>query len=174
MRTRASLSAYKTVSHIRTKWCRVPRLWWQHQVCPVSCRYVFADLYGKGFTGLESPADSGNFTMSRMSFLCAGAASPMTCGLKGQDLTNDLQYIFSFGEDTNRDLYLLTLAGVFRVTSGDKCGITSCSQNVLNGTAQAAPAPALAPTLLGGSGASTGPQVISLVIVFLSLIALTL
>ncbi|GAQ81407.1 hypothetical protein KFL_000790320 [Klebsormidium nitens] len=137
-------------------------------------RYIFADLYGKGFTGLESPADSGNFTMARMSFLCAGAASPMTCGLKGQDLTNDLQYIFSFGEDINRDMYLLTLAGVFRVTSGDKCGITSCSQNVLNGTAQAAPAPALAPTPLGGGGASTDPQVMSLVILFLSLIAVTL
>lgn len=141
---------------------------------PPSCRYVFADLYGKGFTGLESPADSGNFTMSRMSFLCAGAASPMTCGVKGQDLTNNLQYIFSFGEDTNRDLYLLTLAGVFRVTSGDKCGITSCSQNVLNGTAQAALAPAVAPTPLGGGGVVALPQIVSLVIVLLSLMALTL
>ncbi|KAL8140742.1 hypothetical protein V2J09_006763 [Rumex salicifolius] len=101
-------------------------------------RYLYADLYG-GYIweGTENPKDSGNFTSKPLSFKCA-TDSPIKCKpvTQGSSVPS-LDYVFSFGQDNNRDVFLLTSNGVYRVARPSRCQYT-CSKE----TAMSAPTPA--------------------------------
>ncbi|KAG7954741.1 hypothetical protein I3843_11G035500 [Carya illinoinensis] len=101
-------------------------------------RYLYTDLYAAAlWAGTESPQDSGNFTSSEIPFSCA-ADSPLPCSLlKGSSLPA-LGYAFSFGEDNNKDIFILTNSGVYRVVSPSRCNYTCSKENV---TTVASPGP---------------------------------
>ncbi|WCJ35997.1 catalytics [Euphorbia peplus] len=75
-------------------------------------RYLYADLYAGGlWAGTETPENSGNFSSTRIPFSCA-KDSPIECtSVPGSSLPS-LGYIFSFGEDNHKDIYILASSGV--------------------------------------------------------------
>ncbi|XP_065876827.1 HIPL1 protein-like isoform X2 [Euphorbia lathyris] len=103
-------------------------------------RYLYADLYAGGmWTGTETPENSGNFTSNRIPFSCA-KDSPIQCtSVPGSSLPS-LGYIFSFGEDNQKDIYILASSGVYRVVRPSRCSY-SCSTE----TAVATPNPTSSP-----------------------------
>lgn len=102
-------------------------------------RYLFGDLYAHAiWAGTESPENSGNFTMSQIPFSCAHD-SPIQCSSVPGSSLPALGYIFSFGEDNNKDIFLLTSSGVYRVVRPSRCNYT-CSKE--NATATSSPSPA--------------------------------
>ncbi|KAI5683602.1 hypothetical protein M9H77_04830 [Catharanthus roseus] len=106
-------------------------------------RYLFADLYGNGlWVGNENPENSGNFTTNEITFACA-SDSPVKCTIVPGSSIPSLGYIFSFGEDNDKDIYLLTSSGVYRVVRPSRCKYT-CSKE--NGSAAVTPAPASTPS----------------------------
>lgn len=110
---------------------------------PSVCRYLFADLYaGAIWAGAESPVDSGKFGSSKVSFACA-RDSPMSCTATPGSSLPALSYIFSFGEDSNKDVYILTNSGVYRVVRPSRCGYSCAKEDT--SSAAAAPPPAASP-----------------------------
>ncbi|MBA0637362.1 hypothetical protein Godav_021919 [Gossypium davidsonii] len=105
-------------------------------------RYLYADLYsGAIWAATEDPENSGNFSTSTIRFGCA-RDSPLQCSsVPGSDLPA-LGYIFSFGQDNSKDIYLLTSSGVYRVVPPSRCNYT-CSRE--NATAVEAPSPRTSP-----------------------------
>ncbi|KAL6524366.1 hipl1 protein [Orobanche hederae] len=102
-------------------------------------RYLFADLYaGAIWAGIENPIDSGNFTKSKIPFNCA-RDSPISCTFTPGSSFPALSYIFSFGEDNNKDVFLLTNSGVYRIVRPSRCNYT-CSME--NASSVVAPGPA--------------------------------
>ncbi|XP_030938387.1 HIPL1 protein [Quercus lobata] len=101
-------------------------------------RYLYADLYATAlWAGIENPVDSGNFSSSKIPFSCA-ADSPLQCSsLPGSSLPA-LGYIYSFGEDNRKDIYLLASSGVYRVVRPSRCNYTCSKENV---TSLASPSP---------------------------------
>ncbi|XAR50108.1 Quinoprotein glucose dehydrogenase (PQQ, quinone) [Bertholletia excelsa] len=101
-------------------------------------RYVYADLYATAmWAGIENPDGSGNFSTNRISFSCA-QDSPIPCNsVPGKSLPA-LGYIFSFGEDNSKDIFLLASSGVYRVVRPSRCSYT-CSKE--NATANESPSP---------------------------------
>ncbi|XP_058073848.1 HIPL1 protein-like [Magnolia sinica] len=93
-------------------------------------RYLYADLYaGFMWAGTESPENSGNFNSTSIPFSCA-QDSPMPCtSVPGTSLPS-LGYIFSYGEDNRKDVYLLTSMGVYRVVRPSRCKYTCSKENV--------------------------------------------
>ncbi|XP_040988164.1 HIPL1 protein-like isoform X1 [Juglans microcarpa x Juglans regia] len=101
-------------------------------------RYLYADLYAAAlWAGTESPQDSGNFTSSEIPFSCA-ADSPLPCSLLQGSTLPALGYAFSFAEDNNKDIFILTSSGVYRVVSPSRCNYTCSKENV---TTVASPGP---------------------------------
>ncbi|KAL0342754.1 UNVERIFIED_CONTAM: HIPL1 protein [Sesamum calycinum] len=91
-------------------------------------RYLFADLYaGAIWAGTESPVNSGNFTSSKIPFNCA-RDSPISCTFTPGSPLPALSYIFSFGEDNNKDVYLLTNSGVYRIVRPSRCNYTCAKE----------------------------------------------
>ncbi|ESR52921.1 HIPL1 protein [Citrus sinensis] len=105
-------------------------------------RYLYADLYATAlWAASESPENSGNFTTSKIPFSCA-RDSPIQCKvLPGNDLPS-LGYIYSFGEDNRKDIFILTSDGVYRVVRPSRCNYTCSKENT---TASAGPGPATSP-----------------------------
>ncbi|KAL9272662.1 HIPL1 protein-like protein [Drosera capensis] len=93
-------------------------------------RYLYADLYGGNiWSGIEFPVDSGNFTTAALNFSCA-PDSPIDCGsIPGTPLPA-LGYVFSFGQDNDKDIYLLASSGVYRVVPPSRCNYTCSKENV--------------------------------------------
>ncbi|XP_022845001.1 HIPL1 protein-like [Olea europaea var. sylvestris] len=84
-------------------------------------RYLFADLYaGAIWAGTENPISSGNFSSNKLNFTCA-SDSPLKCNFSPGSSFPALSYIFSFGEDNNKNLYLLTNSGVYRIVRPSRC-----------------------------------------------------
>lgn len=84
-------------------------------------RYLFADLYaGAIWAGTENPISSGNFSSNKINFTCA-SDSPLKCTFSPGSSFPALSYIFSFGEDNNKNLYLLTDSGVYRIVRPSRC-----------------------------------------------------
>ncbi|KAL3640635.1 hipl1 protein [Castilleja foliolosa] len=111
-------------------------------------RYLFADLYaGAIWSGVENPIDSGKFTSTKISFNCA-RDSPISCTFTTGSLLPSLSYIFSFGEDNDKDVYLLTNSGVYRVVRPSRCNYTCSKQNA---SSVASPGPGVGPTPSEGS-----------------------
>lgn len=101
--------------------------------------YLFADLYaGAIWAGTESPINSGKFTSSKISFNCA-RDSPLSCTVTPGSSLPSLSYVFSFGEDNNKDVYLLTNSGVYRVVRPSRCNY-ACAKEAAASPPSAAPA----------------------------------
>ena len=101
---------------------------------------MFGDLYAKAiWAGTENPENSGNFTMNEIPFSCAHD-SPIQCNSVPGSSVPALGYIFSFGEDNNKDIFILTSSGVYRVVRPSRCNY-SCSKENATATSNPSPAP---------------------------------
>ncbi|KAK7411495.1 hypothetical protein VNO78_02929 [Psophocarpus tetragonolobus] len=102
-------------------------------------RYLYGDLYaGAMWAAIEDPQNSGNFNTSRVAFSCAHD-SPIKCESAPGNLPA-LGYIFSFGEDNKKDVYVLTSNGVYRVVRPSRCSY-ACSLEKATTTTTSAPSP---------------------------------
>ncbi|XP_074587777.1 HIPL1 protein-like [Curcuma longa] len=101
-------------------------------------RYLYADLYGRDiWAGTEIPENSGNYTSTLIPFSCA-KNSPIPCdAVAGSPLPN-LGYVYSFGEDNRKDVFLLSSSGVYRIISPSHCNY-SCPLENTTGTGSSAP-----------------------------------
>ncbi|KAG8638865.1 HIPL1 protein isoform X2 [Manihot esculenta] len=105
-------------------------------------RYLYADLYANAvWAGTETPEDSGNFTTSKIPFSCA-KDSPIQCITVPGSNFPSLGYIFSFGEDNRKDIFVLASSGVYRVVRPSRCSYTCSKENVTN---VASPSPSTSP-----------------------------
>lgn len=92
--------------------------------------YLYGDLYASNiFASAEEPKNSGNFTTTKLPFSCA-IDSPLNCSIVPGTTMPALGYIFSFGEDNNKDIYVLASNGVFRVVRPSRCSY-ACSKEVV-------------------------------------------
>ncbi|ESQ47021.1 hypothetical protein EUTSA_v10027668mg [Eutrema salsugineum] len=85
--------------------------------------YLFADLYaGVIFGGVETPVGSGDFTSSRIPIQCA-SDSPIFCSSETEPSSSfpPLGFVFSFGEDNKKDIYLLASNGLYRIARPSRC-----------------------------------------------------
>uniref|UniRef100_A0A5B7CBP7 Putative HIPL1 protein-like isoform X1 n=1 Tax=Davidia involucrata TaxID=16924 RepID=A0A5B7CBP7_DAVIN len=100
--------------------------------------YLYGDLYGSAiWAAAETPKNSGNFTTATVPFSCA-RDSPIECSSVPNSPLPALGYIFSFGQDNRKDVFILTSSGVYRVVRPSRCNYTCSKENV---TAVASPAP---------------------------------
>ncbi|KAK9049158.1 hypothetical protein SSX86_031875 [Deinandra increscens subsp. villosa] len=82
--------------------------------------YIYTDLYSYDiWAAIDRNGNSENFTSFRVPFGCAHD-SPMECGFKQG--VPDLGYVLSLSEDNNKDVYLLTSSGVYRIAAPSRCG----------------------------------------------------
>nr|GMC74331.1 HIPL1 protein-like [Ipomoea batatas] len=92
-------------------------------------RYLYADLYAGGiWAGTENPRGSGVFNTSEIPFACS-RDSPINCTLVPGSSVPALGYIFSFGEDNNKDMYILASSGVYRVVPPSRCKYICSKEN---------------------------------------------
>ncbi|KAI4343816.1 hypothetical protein L6164_011123 [Bauhinia variegata] len=106
-------------------------------------RYLYGDLYaGAVWAGDENPENSGNFTTSKIPFSCANN-SPLKCDSVSGSSLPSLGYIFSFGEDNHKDIYILASSGVYRVVRATLCNYICSMENV---TTLATPSPSPSPS----------------------------
>ncbi|KAF9607572.1 hypothetical protein IFM89_036934 [Coptis chinensis] len=78
-------------------------------------RYIYADLYANYMWAAdESPENSGKFTSNLITFGCA-RDSPIQCSSVAGSPLPSLGYIYSFGEDNRKDIYILASTGVYRI-----------------------------------------------------------
>ncbi|KAK3126619.1 hypothetical protein QOZ80_7AG0559420 [Eleusine coracana subsp. coracana] len=121
-------------------------------------RYLYADLYAKSmWAGIESPEGSGMYNVSSLTFSCS-KSSPIPCDAAAGSSLPSLGYIFSFGEDNDKDVYLLTSKGVYRVVDPAECNYACPIKSSAPGGRASSPAPSSAvragapelPTLLAG------------------------
>ncbi|XP_011086425.1 HIPL1 protein [Sesamum indicum] len=92
--------------------------------------YLYGDLYASHiWAATETPQTSGNFTSTDTPFSCA-PDSPIKCDSVPKSNLPALEYIFSFGEDNRKDVYILTQSGVYRVVRPSRCNYT-CSKEVV-------------------------------------------
>ena len=115
-------------------WLKVKNVWF--------FRYVYGDLYaGAIWAGSENPENSGNFSTSKIPFSC-GRDSPIACtSVPGSSLPA-LGYVFSFGEDNRKDIFVLSSSGVYRIVRPSRCNYTCSKENV---TSVATPGPSASP-----------------------------
>lgn len=92
--------------------------------------YLYGDLYASSiWTASENPKNSGNFTTSAIPFSCA-SNSPIQCSSVPESRLPALGYIFSFGEDNTKDIFILTSSGVYRIVRPSRCNYTCAKENV--------------------------------------------
>lgn len=107
--------------------------------------YLYGDLYaGAIWAGIENPENSGNFTTTKVPFTCA-QDSPIQCSFTPGTSQAALGYIFSFGEDNNKDIFILASSGVYRVVSPSRCNYKCSKENV---TSVSSPSPTSSPPSL--------------------------
>ncbi|KZV31261.1 hypothetical protein F511_13055 [Dorcoceras hygrometricum] len=105
-------------------------------------KYVYTDLYsGSIWVGSENPIDSGKFVSDKISFNCAHD-SPINCSFSAGNPLPELSYRFSFGEDNNKDVYLLTNSGVYRIVRASRCNYICTKETT---SIPASPAPVSSP-----------------------------
>nr|XP_034580297.1 HIPL1 protein-like isoform X2 [Setaria viridis] len=108
-------------------------------------RYLYADLYAKSmWAGAESPEGSGVYNVTDLKFSCS-KSSPIPCDVAAGSALPSLGYIFSFGEDNARDVFLLTSKGVYRVVDPAQCGY-ACPVKSSTPGASSSPSPGAAPS----------------------------
>ena len=137
-------------------------MFWFIEMFAILFRYLYGDLYaGAIWAADENPDNSGNFNTSRIPFSCS-ADSPLECGtVPGTTLPN-LGYIFSFGEDNKKAVFILASNGVYRVVRPSRCKYT-CSKENLTDSGTTSPSPASSP----GSYASRLSESYSSILVLL-------
>jgi hypothetical protein len=87
-------------------------------------RYLYADLYALAmWIGTETPDSSGNYTSTLIPFSCS-KDSPIACDTAAGSPLPSLGYIYSFGEDNSKDIYVLASKGVYRVVRPSLCNYT--------------------------------------------------
>ncbi|XP_004304952.1 PREDICTED: HIPL1 protein-like [Fragaria vesca subsp. vesca] len=92
-------------------------------------RYIYADLYaGRIWAGTETPEYSGNFTSTLVPVSCA-LDSPMQCSAEAGSSVPALGFIFSFGRDNRKDMFILASTGVYRVARPSRCNYTCSKEN---------------------------------------------
>lgn len=98
---------------------------------PLLCfSYLYGDLYASHiWAASETPQNSGNFTTSDTPFSCA-PDSPIKCDSVPNSNLPALEYIFSFGQDNRKDVYILTQSGVYRLVRPSRCNY-ACSKEVV-------------------------------------------
>ncbi|XP_042049052.1 HIPL1 protein-like [Salvia splendens] len=102
--------------------------------------YLYGDLYASHiWAASETPRNSGNFTTSDTPFSCA-TDSPIKCDVVPNSNLPALEYIFSFGQDNKRDVYILTQSGVYRIVRPSRCNY-ACSKEVVTSRNPPASAP---------------------------------
>lgn len=112
-------------------------------------RYLYADLYaGAMWVGTETPTNSGNYSSTMIPFSCA-SDSPIPCETVAGSPLPSLGYIYSFGEDNKKDVYILTSKGVYRVVRPSRCSY-ACSKEipVTKGSSDSVPGPSSLATKL--------------------------
>ncbi|KAF3431375.1 hypothetical protein FNV43_RR26106 [Rhamnella rubrinervis] len=93
---------------------------------------LYADLYGSFiWAASESPKGSGNFSTTEIPFSCT-QNSPTNCNSIPGSSRPDLGYIYSFGEDNSKDVFILTSTGVYRVVDPSLCNYTCSKEKVRN------------------------------------------
>ncbi|ONK65587.1 uncharacterized protein A4U43_C07F38620 [Asparagus officinalis] len=103
-------------------------------------RYLYADLYaGAMWAGIENPENSGNYTANMIPFSCS-KRSPIPCETVAGSSLPALGYIYSFAEDNNKDLFVLTSKGVYRVVPPSHCSY-SCPKEKITNNNNPAPGP---------------------------------
>ncbi|XP_019057509.1 PREDICTED: LOW QUALITY PROTEIN: HIPL1 protein [Tarenaya hassleriana] len=125
-------------------------------------RYLFADLFASViWSGSETPTGSGNFTSSRIPFHCA-ADSPIRCstGPEPSSASPALGFVFSFGQDNNKDMYVLASTGLYRIVRPSRCNFQCPLENVT------ASPPRPRPDLTAPSSSSPGFHRLNIVPVF--------
>lgn len=86
------------------------------------------------WAGVETPENSGNFTSSGISFGCA-KDSPIPCSFVPGSELPALGYLFSYGQDNNKDVYLLSSSGVYRIVPPSRCSYTCALENTTTDSA---------------------------------------
>lgn len=119
------------------------------------------------WAGIETPANSGNFVSHRITFSCA-SDSPMKCEDSPGTSGVTLGYIFSFGEDNNKDIYLLTQNGVYRVIRPSRCNL-ACSKESST-AARRNPGPSVSPSSSSSSCYGFHGSLVSLSLILLALL----
>ncbi|KAL9343524.1 hypothetical protein Peur_063955 [Populus x canadensis] len=93
-------------------------------------RYLFSDLYaGAIWAGTENPKNSGNFTSTRLPVSCAHD-TPIPCTTAAGSSFPSLGFIFSFGQDNRKDMFILASSGVYRIARPSRCSYVCSMENV--------------------------------------------
>nr|XP_033515136.1 HIPL2 protein-like isoform X1 [Nicotiana tomentosiformis]XP_033515137.1 HIPL2 protein-like isoform X1 [Nicotiana tomentosiformis] len=93
-------------------------------------RYLYIDLHPDGiWSGTENPENSRNFTSSKIQYRCV-QDSPIHCESIAEGIMPAIGYVFSLGEDSRKDIYILTSTGVYRVARTSRCSY-HCSKEKL-------------------------------------------
>ncbi|KAL6637106.1 hypothetical protein ACP70R_024678 [Stipagrostis hirtigluma subsp. patula] len=119
-------------------------------------RYLYSDLYSSlMWTGTEIPEGSGNYTSAVIPLSCA-KNSPIACESAAGSPDPLLGYIFSFGEDNSKDVYVLASKGVYRIVRPSQCGYTCPVEKPAtnNGSTPAGPSSSAPASRLGKSVAA--------------------
>ncbi|VAI85015.1 unnamed protein product [Triticum turgidum subsp. durum] len=131
-------------------------------------RYIYADLYAQSmWSGIETPENSGVYNVTPLTFDCS-KTSPIPCDVAAKSPLPSLGYIFSFGEDNAKDLYLLTSKGVYRVVDPSSCNY-ACP--IKSSTQEGVPPPTSSPSSAFNAQAFTLPTTMltGVLVVLLSL-----
>lgn len=92
-------------------------------------RYLYADLYGGAiWAATEAPEYSGNYNSTLIPFSCTDN-SPLPCDRVAGSALPSLGYVYSFGEDNRKDVFLLSSNGVYRIVPPSHCNYTCPSEN---------------------------------------------
>ena len=104
------------------------------------CRYLFSDLYaGAIWAGTENPEDSGNFTSTKLPVSCA-RDTPIPCTTAAGSSFPLLGFIFSFGQDNRKDMFILASSGVYRIARPSRCSYV-CSMEKVTAPVPSSPSP---------------------------------
>ncbi|GMH15339.1 hypothetical protein Nepgr_017180 [Nepenthes gracilis] len=102
--------------------------------------YLYGDLYASNiWAAAENPKNSGNFTTTGIPFSCA-PDSPLPCSSVPNSTLPALGYIYSFGEDNRKDIFILASNGVYRAVRPSRCNYT-CSKEVVKPASNPSSAP---------------------------------
>nr|XP_010934011.1 HIPL1 protein [Elaeis guineensis] len=130
-------------------------------------RYLYADLYaGAMWAGTEVPESSGNYSSARIPFSCA-KDSPIPCDTVAGSPLPSVGYIYSFGEDNNKDVFVLTTKGVYRVVRPSRCHYV-CSKETTTDTGTPSPGPSSSASRLENLPGKPVMFVLSLFLLLLS------
>ena len=91
------------------------------------------------WTGTETPEGSGNYTSSVVPLTCS-KSSPIACESAAGSTDPLLGYIFSFGEDNSKDIFVLASKGVYRVVRPSLCGYACPAEAPATGNGTTPPA----------------------------------